>query len=167
MSKFKSIMEAMDELSNDIQTMSDDITDMAMEPHKIDYDSLVEELNKLFTPVLVTQSMEKDISDQVNIEISEATVLTERNIISFDDPARMAQLIATAAKLIAKQKNSQQWQIFKKASEMKKQSSIAIQKEEYDEAKILAEKYLIKVSTTNNSSVARDAANTLLPHTQN
>ena len=166
MSKLKAILEAFDELSEDIDTMSDDISDMATNAKEIDYDSLVAELDKIFTPVLVTQSMEKDISDNINNEISEASVLTERNIITFDNQARMAQLIAIASKLIAKQKNSEQWQIFKKAIEMKKKSNLAIQKEEYDNAKILAEKYLIRVSTSNNSSVARDAANTLLPFTQ-
>lgn len=164
---YKQILEAMEEISSTMSDMPEDIENSDIEPKQINYDALVEELNKIFTPVLISQSMEKDISSEINNEISEATVLTEKNIITFDDPARMAQLRATCALLIAKQKNTDKWQTFVKANEMKKQSKLDIQKEEYEFAKILAEKYLVKVSTTNNSSVARDAANTLLPHTQN
>ena len=43
---------------------------------------------------------------------------------------------------------------------------LEIQKDEYDEAKELAQKYLVNVATSNNSSVARNAAQSLLPQTQ-
>ena len=137
-------------------------------PESSSYDEkeLMDELNKIFTPVLVSQKFERDISDQKNDALSEAAVLTEKNIISFDDETRMSQLINVCAKLIAQKKNTEQWQMFKKAAAIKKQASVNIQKEEYDEAKNLAQKYLAMVSTTNNSSVARDAASELLPQTQ-
>ena len=161
--KMDEIQASMDKGSEDDTDVTDQIVDSNAE---IDDKEILDELNKLFTPVLVSQNFENEISQKVNNEISEAGVLTERNIISFDDETRMAQLINVCAKLIAKKKNTNSWQMFQKAAAIKKQASINIQKEEYDGAKALAQKYLVMVSTTNNSSVARDAANDLLPQTQ-
>ena len=90
----------------------------------------------------------------------------ERNIISFDNKTRMAQLISVCALLIARQKNSEKYQMYKKAAVIKNKMKLDIQKEEYEAAQSLAQKFLVKVATTNNSSVARDAANALLPETQ-
>jgi hypothetical protein len=95
-----------------------------------------------------------------------ADVLTERSIIQFDDETRMAQLIAVCAKIIAKQKDTEAWQMYKKAAVLKKKAGLEIQKQEYNDAKTLAQKYLVSVSTTNPSSVVRDAATDLLPQTQ-
>jgi len=55
--------------------------------------------------------------------------------------------------------------MFKKASEIRNNMKLQIQKNEYAAAQALAQKFLVKVSTTNNSSVARNAANDLLPET--
>ena len=78
----------------------------------------------------------------------------------------MAQLIAICARLIQKQKNTENYQLFAKAHKIKKQADLNMQKDEYDAAKKLAQDYLKKVSVENNSPVARDAANALLPATQ-
>lgn len=129
-------------------------------------DELMAQLNKIFTPVLVMQGFENDVSDQINSAMSEASVLTEKNLIKFDDQTRMAQLISVCALLIARQKNSPKYQMYAKAHAIRNQMKLDIQKEEYDAAKALAQKYLVNVSTTNNSSVARNAANDLLPETQ-
>ena len=164
------LLEEMDEVQDALAygATEQEITDQPAEAPEASADDkdLLDELNKLFTPVLVMQGFENDIANQANEQISEAGVLTERNIISFDDETRMSQLVNVCAKLIAKKKNTPSWQAFKKAAAIKKQASINIQKEEYDGAKALAQKYLVMVSTTNNSSVARDAANDLLPQTQ-
>lgn len=166
---FTKILEAMDVIEDALNDLSGDVGNDAISSNsseELNMDELVEELNKIFTPVLVMQSMEKDISDKANSEISEATVLTERNMISFDDPARMAQLRSVCALIIARKKNTEKWQLFQKAANIKTSAKLDIQKEEYDLAETLAQKYLVKVSTTSNSSVARDAANELLPQTQ-
>lgn len=164
------MLEEMDEIQASMDKDPVDDTEIAEQPigtnNNADDKDLLDELNKLFTPVLVSQGFENDIAQKMNNEISEAGILTERNIISFDDETRMSQLINVCAKLIAKKKNTNSWQMFQKATAIKKQASINIQKEEYDAAKALAAKYLVMVSTTNNSSVARDAANNLLPQTQ-
>lgn len=131
-----------------------------------DKDAALEELNNLFTPVLVMQNFEKDIADHTISEMESANVLTEKTLIKFDDEARMAQLIAVCAKIIAKQKDTESWKLFKKASALKKEASVRLQKEEYDDAKELAQSYLVSVSTKNPSSVARSAATELLPQTQ-
>ena len=164
--ELKPILEEMDEILD--KTSAEDNLDTQIDPSTtdVDVDVLLKELNTLFTPVLVMQSYEKDIASKTNADIAESGILTERNMINFDDETRMAQLIAVCAKLIAKQKNTEAWQMYEKAARLKKQSALNIQKEEYDAAKDLAQKYLVMVSTTNVNSVARDAATDLLPQTQ-
>ena len=164
------MLENMNDISNNIDDLTDDsnVEDSPIETSSNigDEDELLNELNQIFTPILVMQGIEGDISDKINEAFSEASLLTEKNIISFDDQTRMAQLISVCALLIARQKNSEKFQMYKKAATIKKQMKLAIQKEEYDAAQALAQKFLVKVATTNNSSVARNAANELLPETQ-
>lgn len=132
----------------------------------VDEQELLNKLNEIFTPILVMQGFEGDISDKIQEAFEEASVLVERNIISFDSSTRMAQLISVCALLIAQQKNTEKFQMYKKAAAIRNQMKLDIQKDEYNEAKALAQKFLVKVSTTNNSSFARDAASDLLPETQ-
>jgi len=166
------MLESMDEVDINIDNMSEepDLADQPIEELSpvgaVNEDELLNELNKIFTPILVMQGFENDISDRINESLSEASLLTERNVISFDNKTRMAQLISICALLIARQKNSEKYQMYKKAAVIKNKMKLDIQKEEYDAAQSLAQKFLVKVSTTNNSSVARDVANSLLPETQ-
>lgn len=161
------MLEAMDVVSANMDApIENDIDTAPVEGPEVNEEELLNELDKLYTPVLVSQSFEKDIADKTNAAMAESGLLTERNIISFDDESRMAQLISVCARLIAKQKNSQAWQMYERAAMIKKQSNMQIQKEEYDQAKDLAQKFLVKVSTSSNSSVARDAAQALMPQTQ-
>ena len=167
---FTTIIEAMDKISDMVECgeLSKDLCDekICSDGDKdCDDSEILSELNDIFTPVLVMQGFEKDIANQANAELTEASVLTERNIINFDNDTRMAQLLSICALLIAKNKNSKQWQLFKKAAAIKRQTKLAIQKDEYDDAKKLANKYLIMLSTSNNSSVARNAADELLSKT--
>ena len=168
---WRSILEAADAINDTLDAgpdTMDALEDKTIESDnaQIDDKELLEELNKLFTPILVMQGYESEIADKVTADISESTVLTEMNMIKFDDPTRMAQLISVCAKLIHKKRNTPEWQLFKKAAAMKTKASLEMQKTSYDEAKTLAQKYLVMVSTTNNSSTARNAANDLLPQTQ-
>lgn len=169
MMDFTAMIEAMDAIianTNSDTLNNNDIGDENIDNDTEDTSDLLAKLDQIFTPVLIVQKMEQNISDESNQEIAEAGVLSEKTMISFDDPDRMAQLQSVCALLIAQKKNTQNWQMFKKAAVLKNQSKLNIQKEEYDAAKNLAQQYLIKVSTTNNSSVARDAAKELLPQTQ-
>ena len=129
-------------------------------------DELLEALNQIFTPILITQSIEGNISEQVMEACSEDNVLMERNIIRFDDASRMSQLTSVCALLIARQKGSQEYKMFKEAATIRNKMKLQIQKAEFEAAQTLAQKYLVKVSTSNNSSVARQAAQNLLPVTQ-
>lgn len=133
---------------------------------QINEDEILAKLNQIFTPILVTQGLEGNIADKIQEAFSEASVLMERNIIKFDDATRMAQLISVCALLISQQKNTEKFKMYAKAAAIRNQMKLEIQKEEYDAAKALAQKFLVKVSTTNNSSFARDAATSLLPETQ-
>ena len=130
-------------------------------------DALLNDLNQIFTPILIMQGFEGDVGSKIQEAFSESSsLLLEKNIIQFDNATRMAQLISVCALLIARQKNSQKYQMYEQATKVARSMKLAIQKEEYSAAQALAQKFLVKVSTTNNSSVARQAANELLPETQ-
>lgn len=166
------IKEAMEIIMESIESMVEN-PDLAMEPVEPDTSGsdgiekqVLDELNKIFTPILVMQGFENGIAGQVQEAAEQANCLTERNIIQFDDQTRMAQLISTCAILLQKAKNTEQYNIYAKAAATRNQMKIEMQKAEYDAAKALAQKYLVMVSTTNNSPVARDAATALLPQTQ-
>ena len=167
---FTKMLEAMDDVAASMDSPAaeetGDILDEPTETATPSNDDLLDTLNKIFTPVLITQGVEQDIADKANSEMTEAAVLTEKNMIAFDDETRMAQLIATCALLIARKKDTANWKLFAKAAAIKTKAKIAIQNEEYDEAKNLAQKYLLQVSNTSNSSIARQAATELLPQTQ-
>ena len=130
-----------------------------------DDEALLNQLNQIFTPILVMQGIEGDITEKVQEACSQDNILLEKNVIHFDDETRMAQLVSVCALLISRQKNSNEYQMYKKASEIRNNMKLQMQKNEYAAARSLAQKFLVKVSTTNNSSVARNAANDLLPQT--
>lgn len=168
------MLEFMDEISDSIEahqdnTMEQNIDDVPAVNNVVNNETndeeLLSQLNKIFTPVLIMQGFENDVSDKIQDAMSEAAVFTEKNVIQFDDQTRMAQLISVCALLIARQKNTEKYQMYAKAHKVRNQMKLDIQKEEYDAAKDLAQKYLVKVSQTNSSSVARNAANELLPLT--
>lgn len=177
---FTQILEAMEAVTQGLEAMKNpppstgDIEDTPIDDAPADTSgatpdekAILAELNQIFTPILVMQGFENDINSQkIEESYEQAGVLTERNIIQFDDATRMAQLISTCAILLQKAKNTEKYQTYEKAAQIRNQMKIDMQNEEYDAAKALAQKYLVMVSTTNNSPVARDAATSLLPQTQ-
>lgn len=161
------VLESMDDISVSVANMPGNVSDEPISDNGGDNEKeLLAELNQLFTPILVMQGFENDVSDKIQESFSDASVITERNVIQFDDETRMAQLIATCALLLQKKKNTAKYQTYKKAALLRNQLKLEMQKEEYEAAKALAQKFLVNVATTNNSSVARDSANRLLPATQ-
>ncbi len=166
---FTQMLESLDDISDSIDSHQNDIINTNIDNQPTDIsgdDDLIDQLNKIFTPVLIMQGFENDSEDIIKEALSEASLLTEKSIIKFDDDTRMAQLRAVCALLIARKKNSEKYKMYAKAHEIKRKMKLDIQKEEYDDANTLAQKYLVSVSTTNNSPVARKAANALLPATQ-
>jgi len=131
-------------------------------------DELLNMLNQIYTPVLVTQDLQGSIQDTVTEAMLEdgINILLENNVIQFGDAARMAQLRMVCAQLIAQQKKCPKFDIWRKSMEIAEQAKLDMQKENFAAAEALAQKFLVKVSTTNNSSTARQAATNLLPTTQ-
>lgn len=175
MISYKESLEKMEQIENDIDQNEDDIMKAPVDdyedgeppssPTEGTDEDLLEELSQIALPMLVMQGFETDNSDQIQEAYTEASVLLEKNTIKFDNASRMAQLISICAILIAKQKNSEEYQMFAKACQIRNKMKLEIQKTEYVKAKALAQKFLVKVSTTNNSSIARKAADELLPET--
>jgi hypothetical protein len=181
MMKFTELLESLENVASEVQELTGDNAPIEETPiegssmddttssvglGEVNTDELLNQLNQIFTPILVMHGVEGDIKEQVQEACSDDNVLLERNIISFDDSTRMAQLISVCALLIARQKNTKEYQMYKKAAEIKNNMKLDIQKREYSAANDLAQKFLVKVSTTNNSSIARKTATDLLPETQ-
>ena len=162
----EAVEEGMAQLAaeEEIDPTKEKLEGMPTDPEE--HGDLVGDMDKLCTPMLIMQGFENDIADKATENFGEAHVMTEQNIFKFDDSTRMAQLISIAARVIARKKQTEKWKLWEKASMIARQANLDIQKEEYDAAKALVQQYLVKVSTTNNSSVARKAATDLLPATQ-
>lgn len=158
-------MDGIDQITSD--TMNDSIpTEGSVGTSEDEEKAILTELNKIFTPILVMQGFEGQQEDQIKEAFEQAEVLTERNIIKFDDQTRMSQLIAACALLINQKRNTPEYQAYQKAAMIRNSNKINMIKNTYDEAAAMAQKFLVMVSTTNNSPVARDAATDLLPETQ-
>jgi hypothetical protein len=183
MMKFTELLENLDNIATEVKGMTGDNAPLEETPVEDDPpigddntpevglsqnndEELLNQLNQIFTPILVMHGVEGDIKEQVQEACSEDNVLLERNIINFDDSTRMAQLVSVCALLIARQKNTKEYQMYKKAADIKNSMKLDIQKREYSAANDLAQKFLVKVSTTNGSSIARKTATSLLPETQ-
>ena len=76
----------------------------------------LEELNRLQTPVLVRRQIEKNITNSTKLDLAESGQFTERSTIGFDKSANYDQLVAVSARILQKQKNTENWQAFQKAS---------------------------------------------------
>jgi hypothetical protein len=154
---FNTLIESYDPATADEDFDVDDI-EIATKAFGDSDDDLLDELNQIYTPILVTQEIEGDISGPVTEACSSDNVLTEHNIIKFDNETKLAQLVGICSLLIARRKGSPEYKVFKKASEVKNHMKLQIQKKEHAAATALARKYLNKVASTSTSSVARKAA---------
>lgn len=129
----------------------------------VDDKGVMDELKQIYTPILIMQGLEtKESCDRYKESCSYSGVLTEKNVIKFDNDTRVAQLLSVCALLLARKKNSEQWQAFKKAAALQRKMKIEIQKEEAAAAKALARKFLDEVSSGDNKEAA-DSASKLLP----
>ena len=124
-------------------------------------DKLIEELNAIYTPIMVTQELDDNVGSRVMEACSADNVLVENNIIQFDDDTRKAQLVSLCALLIARQNDSEKYQAYKQASEVRKTMKLDIQRENHAAAVALANKYLAHVAASSQSSVVRKAAQDL------
>lgn len=124
-------------------------------------DIIMDELTKIFLPVLITQQLQGDVSSEIHESCSMDNVLFERNIVQFDNKTRYEQLVKVCAILINRHRNSQEFQLYKKAHSIAKNMVIKMQQNDYGAATALAQKFLNKISTMGTSSVARNAAQEL------
>lgn len=129
----------------------------------VDDTGVMDELKKIYTPILIMQNFEtKESCDRMKESFSQANVLTEQNVIKFDNETRVAQLLSVCALLLARKKNSEKWQAFKKAAALQRKMKIEIQKEEAAAAKALARKFLDETASGDNED-AKSSAAKLLP----
>jgi hypothetical protein len=157
-SAFNTLIESFDSLEDD----NDSIDAISLAPRNVNNNDLLEELNKIYTPILVTQELEGDLSDQITEACSSDNVLLERNIIKFDRDTKFAQLVSVCALLLSRKKDTEEYKAYKQASQISKDMKLRIQKNEHTDAVALAKNYLDKVKETSLSSIARNAASSLI-----
>ena len=162
---YTQMLEAMDKIEATVKG-TDTLEDDEIGDVEDNSEELFAKLDKLYLPGLILQSYESSVSESVKKDIREAQAFTERNNIQFDMSSRMAQLVRGCALLLQQKKNTKNYQMFVKASKIRREADLNMQKEEAESAKDLAQKYLVHVATMNPNQAARDAATKLLPITQ-
>ena len=150
--------------ADELDSEEDDSSEFGVsDAEAVDDTGVMDELKKIYTPILIMQSYEtKESCDRMKESFSQADVLTEQNVIKFDNETRVAQLLSVCALLLARKKNSEKWQAFKKAAALQRKMKIEIQKEEAAAAKELARKFLDETAAGDNED-AKSSAAKLLP----
>lgn len=150
--------------ADELDSEEDDTSEFGVsDAEAVDDTGVMDELKKIYTPILIMQSYEtKESCDRMKESFSQANVLTEQNVIKFDNETRVAQLLSVCALLLARKKNSEKWQAFKKAAALQRKMKIEIQKEEAAAAKELARKFLDETAAGDNED-AKSSAAKLLP----
>lgn len=132
----------------------------------VNQEELFAKLNKIFTPILIMSDAEDEASSSIKESFNKAGLLTERNTIKFDSRARLDQLVSICAILLQQAKNTPEYQAYVKGHKLRKRAKLRMQEIEGQNARDLAQKFLVNVSSVNPSEAARRAATNLLPETQ-
>lgn len=155
-----------DEDSSDDES-SDDSSEYGISDNNVDDSDLIAELKKIYTPVLIMQNYQTEsCTNKIHESLSRSGLLTESNIMKFDNETKMSQLLSVCALLIARKKNTSEYQAFKKAAKLQKEMKLAIQKNEAGAAKALAQKFLTQMSGDSDNGDAKEAASKMLSSIQ-
>jgi len=129
---------------------------------RVDDDSLIEELNSIYTPVMITQQLNEGVRERIMEACSGENVLTEANVIKFDPDTRRSQLISLCAMLLARNAGSADFEAYRNASNVRKTMKLKIQKDYHGAAIQLADRYLRHVTANSTNSTVRSAAEELI-----
>lgn len=155
-----------DEDSSDDEP-TDDSSEYGISDNNVDDSDLITELKKIYTPVLIMQNYQTEsCTNKIHESLSRSGLLTESNIMKFDNETKMSQLLSVCALLIARKKNTSEYQAFKKAAKLQKEMKLAIQKNEAGAAKALAQKFLTQMSGDSSNGDAKEAASKMLSSIQ-
>ena len=121
-------IEVDDDADESDETPSDDKGES-----EVSEDELFDQLNQLFLPAIRMQDAEQPVQE---------SVIMEKNMFQLDDATKTAHLLSLCAMLIARAKNTDDYQKFIRASNERRDAKLSIQQEEGAEAKELATKYL-------------------------
>lgn len=136
--------------------------DYGMKPNDVANASVMQSLEQIYTPILIAQSFQTDeTKDQIQEHVSNLGLLTESNMVKFDNETKLAQLQAVCALLLAREEKSEKFKAFVKAYTLAKKLKLELVKEKESEAKELAKQYLQKMSSGSNEQ-AGQAATSLL-----
>lgn len=146
---------------------SDDSSDYGISDSNMDDSDLIAELKKIYTPVLIMQNYQTEsCTNRIHESLSRSGLLSESNIMKFDNETKMSQLLSVCALLIARKKNTSEYQAFKKAAKLQKEMKLAIQKNEAGAAKALAQKFLTQMAEDSSNGDAKEAATKMLSGVQ-
>lgn len=155
-----------DEDSSDDESLNDS-SEYGISDNNIDDSDLIAELKKIYTPVLIMQNYQTEsCTNKIHESLSRSGLLTESNVMKFDNETKRSQLLSVCALLIARKKNTSEYQAFKKAAKLQKEMKLAIQKNEAGAAKALAQKFLTQMSGDSDNEDAKEAALKMLSSIQ-
>lgn len=123
-------------------------------PGRTDTEALIDELNRLYTPILVANDITARVTD-------DPATPQGGNVIKFDPATRKAQLISVCARLISKYRNDPDYQIYVQASRAAQASKLKMQKDQHAASIALADEYLSRLAATASDGDASRAAQSL------
>lgn len=140
----------------------DDTDNYGADASDMDTNGTIDELDKLFTPILIASNYTSDEdAKEMQESMSNANCLTEANMVKFDAETQASNLIQIASLLIARSKKSEKYDAFIKAYQLVKKLKGEIRREEEGAAKELAKQYLQRKIDSDNEDASASAAKLL------
>lgn len=124
--------------------------------------TVMQSLEQIYTPILIAQSFQTgETKDQIQEHVSNLGLLTESNMIKFDNETKLAQLKSVCALLLSREEKSEKFKAFVKSYQLTKKLKMEIMKEKESEATELARQYLQKLSSGSNEQAGQAATELL------
>ena len=124
--------------------------------------TVMQSLEQIYTPILIAQSFQTgETKDQIQEHVSNLGLLTESNMVKFDNETKLAQLKSVCALLLSREEKSEKLKAFVKSYQLTKKLKMEIMKEKESEATELARQYLQKLSSGSNEQAGQAATELL------
>lgn len=124
--------------------------------------TVMQSLEQIYTPILIAQSFQTgETKDQIQEHVSNLGLLTESNMVKFDNETKLAQLKSVCALLLSREEKSEKFKAFVKSYQLTKKLKMEIMKEKESEATELARQYLQKLSSGSNEQAGQAATELL------
>ena len=105
----------------------DGSSDYGMKPDDVANATVMQSLEQIYTPILIAQSFQtEETKDQIQENVSNLGLLTESNMMKFDNETKLAQLQSVCALLLSRQEQSEKFKAFVKSYQLTKKLKIIL-----------------------------------------